>query len=336
MSERTYSQVNTGISVREASFLSPAQFDALLNSSDAEARANLLQGTAYALEADQLRQVQVVEQALMKHLLAEYDWAYQLAPNPAVVDLFALKYTYHNLKVFLKERATGRDLNFLLLDAGPYSLAVLEQVAKTFSSENCPEFMAQEVAATWQEYVDYQDIRVLEIGMDLAYFDHLKRLAKDLDHPLLKSLVTLTIDCYNVITVERALSLKKPNSFMKQLLSDAGTLSAGEVIQCVEQGHLISWFQQVNPLPYDVELTRYEEQMRSGRVTAETVEYLEHVIKYRILEQASFETDGPLPLARYLFGKELEVKNLRLVLTGLDNQLPIDKIKERMRPIYGQ
>ena len=106
MSERTYSQVNTGISVREASFLSPAQFDALLNSSDAEARANLLQGTAYALEADQLRQVQVVEQALMKHLLAEYDWAYQVAPNPAVVDLFALKYTYHNLKVFLKERAT--------------------------------------------------------------------------------------------------------------------------------------------------------------------------------------------------------------------------------------
>ena len=79
MSERTYSQVNTGISVREASFLSPAQFDALLNSSDAEARANLLQGTAYALEADQLRQVQVVEQALMKHLLAEYDWAYQVA-----------------------------------------------------------------------------------------------------------------------------------------------------------------------------------------------------------------------------------------------------------------
>ena len=40
------------------------------------------------------------------------------------------------------------------------------------------------------------------------------------------------------------------------------------------------WFQQVNPLPYDVELTQYEEQMRAGRVTAETVEYLEHVLKY--------------------------------------------------------
>ena len=30
MSERTYSQVNTGISVREASFLSPSQFEGCL------------------------------------------------------------------------------------------------------------------------------------------------------------------------------------------------------------------------------------------------------------------------------------------------------------------
>ena len=93
------------------------------------------------------------------------------------------------------------------MDAGPYSLAVLEQVAKTFLQRTARVYGSR-VAATWQEYVDYQDIRVLEIGMDLAYFDHLKRLAKDLGHPLLESLVTLTIDCYNVITVERALKLE--------------------------------------------------------------------------------------------------------------------------------
>ena len=158
--------------------MSPAQFDALLNSSDAEARANLLQGTAYALEADQLRQVQVVEQALMKHLLAEYDWAYQVASEPCGGRPLCPQVHLSQSQGLLERASNGRDLNFLLLDVGPYSLAVLEQVAKTFSSENCPEFMAQEVAATWQEYVDYQDIRVLEIGMDLAYFDHLKCLGK--------------------------------------------------------------------------------------------------------------------------------------------------------------
>ena len=36
MSERTYSQVNTGISVREASFVSPSQFEQLLASPSSE------------------------------------------------------------------------------------------------------------------------------------------------------------------------------------------------------------------------------------------------------------------------------------------------------------
>ncbi len=38
--------------------------------------------------------------------------------------------------------------------------------------------MAEEVAATWQEFQDYQDLRVLEIGMDLAYFKHLRYLGR--------------------------------------------------------------------------------------------------------------------------------------------------------------
>ena len=42
MSERTYSQVNTGISVREASFLSPSQFEQLLASDSSENREVLL------------------------------------------------------------------------------------------------------------------------------------------------------------------------------------------------------------------------------------------------------------------------------------------------------
>ena len=72
-----------------------------------------------------------------------------------------------------------------------------------------------------------------------------------------------------------------------------GPLSAREVIQCVEQGNLISWFQQVNPLPYDVELTQYEEQMRAGRVTAETVEYLEHVLSTEYWNKLPLRQTGP-------------------------------------------
>ena len=103
-----------------------------------------------------------------------------------------------------------------------------------------------------------------------------------------------------------------------------------------EQGDFLTWFSQVNPCGYDLNLRAYEEKMRNQTLTTVELEYLADLLQAKLLAAGQFEIDGPLPLARYLLGKELEVKNLRLILTGMDNQLPVELIRERMRPIYGQ
>ncbi len=41
--------------------------------------------------------------------------------------------------------------------------------------------MLEEVLATWQEYQDYQDVRVLEIEYGHGLFQHLKRLTQELE-----------------------------------------------------------------------------------------------------------------------------------------------------------
>ena len=46
----------------------------------------------------------------MAALLAEYQWAFEVSPQSDLVSLFSLKYTYHNLKVYLKHKATERKL----------------------------------------------------------------------------------------------------------------------------------------------------------------------------------------------------------------------------------
>lgn len=336
MNEKTFAQVNTEISIHESSFLSPAQYEQLLRASTSESRSAALEGTAYNPNHEQLIDLNTIERFLMKHLFAEYTWAFEVSPTSALVEFFTLKYTYHNLKVLLKHKATGLNLKHLLIPVGSYSLDMLEQLITTFSAEYCPKLMVDEIAATWAEYQDYQDVRVLEIGMDLAYFAHLKRLESEFEDERLKQLVRLTIDFYNATTVQRAIRHQKPHSFMTQLLSDEGSLTSAEWIELAEKGDLASWFSKVNPLEFDAELRTYEEKMRSGKLTNLELEYLADLVQFKLLEQGRFETSGSLPLARYLLGKELEVKNLRLILTGLTNQLPVEIIKERMRPIYGQ
>ena len=247
MSETSFSQVNTAISVQEASFLTPRQYDQLLQADDPASRSALLQGTVYAMDAEAIKDLNAIEQVLMKHLYSVYNWALEISPSKELVEIFTLRYTYHNLKVLLKGRATGQSLEHLLMPVGTYSLEVLEHLVIAFSAEYCPDFMLDEVLATWQEYQDYQDVRVLEIGMDMAYFQHLKRLTQVLEDDRLLQLVNLTIDFYNAITVKRAVDLEKPRSFMRQLLSDEGSLSAANWIAMAEQGDFLTWLARSIP-----------------------------------------------------------------------------------------
>ncbi|MFC3927800.1 V-type ATPase subunit [Streptococcus caprae] len=336
MDSTLFSQINTTISVRESRLLTPEQFQALLQAKDNDACAQVLQGTVYQLEAQDLSDLNKIETALMKQLFHDYKWAVQEAPVKEVVQLFSLRYTYHNLKVLLKAKAREASLNHLLIPIGAYSLEALEHLVVTLSDDMVPSFMQEEVLATWNEFQDYHDVRVIEIGMDLAYFKHLKRLLDVLDEPEFEQLVTLMIDFYNMTTVKRGLDQGKPRSFIYQLVSDEGTQNGKGYRKLIENTELASWFNQVNPDSFAMDLKTYEEAMAAGTITSAQLEYLHDVLIFKLLDQARYQADSPLALARYLFGKELEVKNLRLILAGRDNNLSEEQITERMRPIYGQ
>lgn len=334
MDTTLFSQINTTISVKDREFLTAGQFQQLLQAKDLEAVALVLQPTIYALTPTELADLDVIESTLMKQLAATYQTVYAETPVPEVVDIFSLKYTYHNLKVLLKEKATQTDLHHLLLPIGRYDVDILSHLVATMTAEHCPAFMQEELLSTWTEYQDYQDIRVLEIGMDLAYFKHLQRLKAELDHPVLSQLIDLVIEFYNITTVKRAVIQDQPHSFMRQLLSESGRFSAQDYMTWVKQDQLAVWFNQINPAGFDLDLRSYEEKMLEGRITVKELEDLKDQVKASLLSQGRYTSEGPLALARFLWGKELEVKNLRLVLTAHVNQIPMTLIEERMRPIY--
>ncbi|MDZ7835309.1 MAG: V-type ATPase subunit [Alkalibacterium sp.] len=52
------------------------------------------------------------------------------------------------------------------------------------------------------------------------------------------------------------------------------------------------------------------------------------------MREARLESFGPMPVIAYLYAKETEVMNLRLILSGKENGLTADEIRERMRLNY--
>lgn len=329
----TFSELNTTISVKEKELVTKEQFEKLLQVSDMEALAHLLQSSVYHLKAADLANLDRVEAVLMAELIKTYRWAFAASPQPEIVQLFTLRYTYHNVKVLLKAKASHTDLSHLLIPIGVKPLAALEHLVTTMTSDEFPERMVSEIHSIWSEYEDYRDVRVLEIGADLAYFKALKWLAADLGDPLFQKAVLVIIDLYNLITVRRAKQQRKPVSFMKQLLSDDGSMPSKDFITLEEDKSVMTWFQTLSPDLYATDLNPYEDKLRQGKIETTDLEYLVDDFLYHLFEQAKYQVDGPYVLARFLLAKSFEVKNLRLLIAALANDLPKERVIERMRPI---
>ena len=74
---------------------------------------------------------------------------------------------------------------------------------------------------------------------------------------------------------------------------------------------------------------------RSAFVTTQKLDKLVDELTYELIAEGLYQPFGPIPLLGYLFAKEKEVTNIRLILVGKDNQIDEQILRERMRPIYG-
>jgi V/A-type H+-transporting ATPase subunit C len=73
----------------------------------------------------------------------------------------------------------------------------------------------------------------------------------------------------------------------------------------------------------------------TNEVDTQKLDKLVDELTYELIAEGLYQPFGPIPLLGYLFAKEKEVTNIRLILVGKDNQIDEQILRERMRPIYG-
>lgn len=336
MNAEQFTELNTLISVKESTLLSKADNQKLLNETDVESLHLLLQNTDYHFSLSDLSDTARIEKRLMNELIQEFRFAYEESPVPEIVDIFALKFMYHNLKMLLLMRATGQDLNHLLISIGRYSMNELRHVVQTLESTIMDDVIVDEIKSTWESYIHYQVVAALDIGMDNAYFKHLRLIEQTLNHPDITNLINILIDFYNVISVRRGLDHQTAISDLIEIMSDDGSYDSRAFIALVEEGKLLEWFESINQLPFDKTFEPYQNKMRDGSIKSAELEELQSRYTHNFLHERRRETTGPVPILRFLYGKQMEIKNLRLILAGRVNQLSTKQIEERVKPVYGE
>ena len=246
-------------------------------------------------------------------------------PDRRLVELFRLKYDYHNAKVLLKANVTGQTAEHLLVSGGRYTAEQLTQ-----RMDSCGDFFRRAVAQARECLETTNDPQQADLLLDKACFGEMGLLAAECGSAFLQGYVRLAVDAANLRSWVRCARLEKDGRFLGQVLMEGGNVSVFALTQTRAQD--IGGLFRPGPLTAAAALAGDLAKPGSGSLTAFERECDNALMTYQ--EKARRTPFGEEVVAGYLFAREAELTAIRTVMAGRMAGLDGEIIRQRLRDSY--
>lgn len=252
------------------------------------------------------------------------------ALDQRMVDVFKVKYDYHNAKVLLKSAAKGEDASRLLVEAGRLSAKALSDALAAGELNDLPPVMAEAVAQAREALDATHDPQQADLLLDRAYFEELTALADATGSGFLSGYVRLMVDAANLRTTVRVLRMGKDSAFLRSVLFAGGSVDTERLCALADSAGALADLYAQGPLAQAGELGA--QAARGGSLTGFEKACDNALVAY--LSQAQLVPFGEQPLIAYVAARDNEQTAIRIILTGRLAGLPADVIRERLRESY--
>ena len=102
------------------------------------------------------------------------------APDKRYVDIFRMKYDYHNLKALLKGNAVGKNVDRILMDIGRVPLNILKEAVAGDDISLLPTCLGDALLETKDVLNTTRDPQLSDVLLDRWYYQDLTTLAKEI------------------------------------------------------------------------------------------------------------------------------------------------------------
>lgn len=324
-----YLGVSAYVRALENSLLTTEQLEQLITAKSYDEEVKLLQGFGYselepkhpeAIDAD----LTLVRAEALEELSA-------LLPDPGVLDVFRIKYDYHNIKAMLKAEVMNVSPGSMLADLGRISVEELMVAQRENDGSNLPGRLASAVYVGRDVLSKTRDPQLMDVAVDKWYFRDLLETAEGTGSDFLVGYVRLQIDAANLRTLVRTLRMGKNEDFLRGVLFKNGEIPTEELLRvCANRGAGLAELYAPTSLADAAE--EGAKALRGGAVTMFEKRCDDALTAY--LDRARLIPFGEEPVLAYLVAKETEYTNLRIVLMGRMAGVPAEVIRERLRAGY--
>ena len=327
INKEDYLYISSLLRAREPRMLSREKAERMLDVPSFEDAAKMLTDSGYE-DMSQMT-VKQIETALADRRAAVFHELESLVPNAAALDLFRLKYDYHNAKVLIKSDAMHQNDASLLSASGRIAPDTMQKRFQEDRLRDLPGELGSAAEEAKNLLARSANPQLSDFLLDKAYFREMTGLAEALDSDFARAYVALLADSTNLRSAVRILRMGKDIGYLQEALVSGGSVSEERLIQGVAGEGLASVFGGT-ALSKASQLG--SEAVSGGTLTAFELACDNAVADY--LANAKLCSFGEESVLAYLAGTENELTAVRMILTGRLAGVPSDTIRERLRDLY--
>lgn len=303
----------------------------LASSKDLKAAEAVLQEFGYG-EAKELYDDDI-EWFIRREQNKLFNLIYDTLPERKELSLCLFPYDYHNVKVCLKSEFLGiTPTEDHLMSNGDIDWKHMVAMVRDRNYSAMPATMKNAIIEVVDLFGRSGDPQEIDIILDKACYRQMLEAAEDTGEEFLIGIVKRQIDVLNLKTFVRLREIKKPWSFFQKVYLPGGNISEQFFVSSYEE----AYGQVADKLgPYGLR----EAMAEGGQELKETGDFalFEKLCDDAMMhfnKQAKYETFGIVPIAGYWYAKELEIDNLRIILTGILIGSTPEQISEKLREPY--
>jgi V/A-type H+-transporting ATPase subunit C len=318
----------------ERLLLDASQFQRMMEADGPDEALKVLSETNYArgmAEGDWR-----FDSALEAELCATFDEFTGFVPDRELIDVFRVPYDFHNVKVLMKggfkARSGGKRRYDLLTRLG--SVPVDDLASKMESEEYgwLPYGLSQTIPACMAAWDQNKDAVEVERMLDRCMFASILSIAGRVNEPGVLKWARAKVDSENLRNLLRMKRFGFDASSAAAFLHEGGAIAPSALAPLVSE-QFDGWRRVLGYSEAGLAISSVQDEGDFEKLMVALERALDDYCS-SVVAKARYSSDSPENVLAYLWGKEMEVKNIRTILVSKGTRADIGEVRGMMRRGY--
>ena len=323
MSKTKYTYAVARIRALEVSLLTNAVIEQLLACKSAEQALQLLVEKGWGdLTAGTL----VADEVLNKEEEKMWQTIREVAPDMHVFDVLSLPKLYHNLKAAIKEVCTEVENKNIFYDDCEISGEEMFALVQNKEFDKLPGNMPAIAREAFDTLLHTRDGQLCDLIIDRATLEAMLEAGKKSGEKIIEEYAQTAVAIADIKIAVRSQKTGKNAEFMKKAMVNCSEINVDQLTQAALAG--------AEEIAQYLEGTSYREGADALRISPSAFERWCDNKMTDSMRSQKYESFSVGPLLAYLLARQNEIKTVRIILTGKQNEFPDEAIRERIREMY--